>query len=275
MTIQTALWGLASIRCLTVHQISCRAKTNPQQYCRRTLSSRDCPRQRSCLFNMLRDIFFLFPFLNLLQTGLPKYCKAPRHGNNQGAITQECLWASGSCLSAPPLFSICHSHPWMQGKMPPSQISPECFLSGTQIYLPQIFGLLYLTRPYSLSPGQNGVGIRIIWQSLHLASSSFCSSSWCNLFYDRGIGHLFFSRACGLLCHGFFHCHMCSGVLFYKSVFHHHLIPYFALCQWFLSQKRSLLLHMTSGLNRLTADKFVNVFRWVHTTETHLNNHCR
>lgn len=110
MTIQTVLWGLASIRCLTVHQTSCRAKTNPQQCCRRALSSRDCPRQRSCIFNMLRGIFFLFLFLSLLKTRLPKYCESPGHGNNQGVITQECLWASGSCNWLHLLLPPVHLH---------------------------------------------------------------------------------------------------------------------------------------------------------------------
>lgn len=112
MTIKIVLQGLANIWYLTVPQTACRAKTNPQQCCRRALSSRDCPRQRSCLFICSGTDFFSFFFLlNLLQTGLPKYCETPGHCNNQGVITQECLWASGSCdwlhlLSCPSATSI-------------------------------------------------------------------------------------------------------------------------------------------------------------------------
>lgn len=47
-------------------------------------------------------------------------------------------------------------------------------------------------------------------------------------------------------------------------------IPHFALCQWFLSYKRSFLLHMTSGLNRLTAGKFVNVCLGRCTSQKHV-----
>lgn len=51
------------------------------------------PKAEKLPFYMLRDrFFFLFFFLlNLLQTGLPKYCETPGHCNNQGVITQECL----------------------------------------------------------------------------------------------------------------------------------------------------------------------------------------
>lgn len=47
-------------------------------------------------------------------------------------------------------------------------------------------------------------------------------------------------------------------------------IPHFALCQWFLSHERSLLVHMTSGLNRLTAGKFVNVHLGRSTAQKHV-----
>ena len=122
---------------------------------------------------------------------------------------------------------------------------------------------------------QNVLGIHIIWQPLHLAVPSPCTSPCCNLFCDEGIGHLFLKvsrgAACGLQSHGSSHCHRCSGVQLPQSVFDRLLHLILLHASGSLAHERSLLVHMTSGLNRLTAGKFVNVCLGRCTAQKHLS----
>lgn len=174
----------------------------------------------------------------------------------RASVSTRFLW-----LTALLLLSIYHSH--LEGTkarhLPKSllntshqehtPISPKCLvcciLQGINLY----------------HQWQNVLGIHIIWQLLHFAvtfSVTRILGTFSRRFPEDSPGH------------GSSPCHRCGGVQLPQSVFHHLLRLILLRASGSLAHKRSLFIHVTSGLDRLTAGKVVNVWLGSCTVQKHV-----
>lgn len=152
--------------------------------------------------------------------------------------------------------------------MPPSQSLLNVSCSGTQIYLPNIWSAVFNKALIFITSGKMCMGFILSGNHFTLLYLHFALHLDVTCSMTRVLGTFFFPEPmdCTAMASSPATCAegCCSASLSPPS------IPHFALCQWLLSHKRSLLLHMTSGLNRLAAAKFVNVCLGRCTSQKHV-----